>query len=307
MRRFAFTSALALSCCLFSITALASSFQNGDIFVSTGSSVLRYNQSGTLLQTIAGSGFGLAFDPSGNVYVAGGSSVQKFDTSGNSLGTFVSSFPGTLGSATDIDFDSAGNAYVVGIQDGSHDFISKYSSTGTLLGSVSIIQGQENWVYVDAAGNTILVTPGTASVIEKFDAATLGSTGSVLNSGGNPNGDVEGLAGGGLIVISSNPINQYNSSGTLTGTYNTVIPTSGTWIGLDSFSSTNFWAVTDFGEVYDFNLGTSTPVSGFNTASTARAIAVYTGSSGVPEPSTVALLGAGLGLLAWMARRRKAY
>jgi hypothetical protein len=279
---------------------VASPFQYGDIFVSTSAGILRFNQSGALLQTMAAGRGGLGFDPSGNLYVASGATVQKFDNSGNALGTFVSGFPGTLGTATDIDFDAAGNAYVTGIQDTNNDFIRKYTNAGVMIGTQSFVEGQENFVYIDAAADgTLLVTPGTTDIVDKFNASTLASLGSVSNIGGGQNGGIEGLSGGGFLVISNDPINQFNSSGSLIGTYNSVL--HGSFIGVDSFTATNFWAVSDFGEVRDFNLGTSTPVAAFSTGVDGRDIAVFT----IPEPSTIAGFASGLAALAMRVRRRK--
>jgi hypothetical protein len=283
------------------VPALASPFQYGDLFATTSSGILRYNQAGTLLQTIAGGGIGLAFDPQGNLYTASGASIQKYDNSGNPLGTFVSGFPGTLGSATGIDFDAAGNAYVAGIQDLNFDFINSYTGAGAPIHTVSFLQGQENWVYIDAAGSdSLLVTPGTTSVIDKFIASTLAPNGSIFNAAGGPNGGIEGLAGGGFLVITGNTIEQFNAAGTVVFNYNTVVPTHGTWIGVDSITPSSFWAVTDFGEFYNFNLGTATPVSGFNAAVSAKDLTVYT----LPEPSTVLLVFGGVAAVVIRKRAR---
>lgn len=283
--------------------ALAAPFQYGDIFVSAANgNVYRYNQSGTLLQTMnaGGTAYGLAFDSAGNLYVATGSAIQKFDNAGAPLGAFTTNFPGALHSANDIDFDDAGNAFVVGIQDLNFDFVRKYSSTGTVLATQAIAQGQENWVYADyAGGNTLLVTPGTTTIVVPVNTTTLALGGTLFIANGGPNGDLEGLPGGGFLMITGNPIDQLNSSRGLMTTYNTTI--SGTWIGVDSLTPSTFWAVSDFGEVRAFNLGTSAPFTGFATGVNGRGIALYT----IPEPSALALGGIGLTFLFATLRRRK--
>lgn len=279
--------------------AFASPFGYGDILVSSNTSIYRYSQSGTLLQTFGTGGFGMAFDSSGNLYVANGSVVSRYDSSGNSLGTFVSGLPG----AYDIDFDELGNAYVVGIIDQNFDFVRKYSSSGTLLLSTTLQEGQENWVFTGYAGNSrLLVTAGTAKTIYPVNTLTLAAGPTLPNAGGNPNGDIEGLPGGGFLVTGGDPLLQYDSADNLVRTYNTPAPTHGTWIGLDKQTATTFWAMTDFGEVSEFNVGTSLPVTSFTTLGS-HSIAVYT----IPEPSTITLAvsGACLLLIARIRRGRR--
>lgn len=299
------TSMLGLAACLLCAggAAFASPFQVGDIFISgADGNVRRYNQSGTLLQTIpaGATAYGLAFDSSGNLYVATGTSIVKFDSSGTPLGTFASGFPG-LGTATDIDFDNSGLAYVVGIQDLNNDFISKYSSSGAFLATNSIIEGQENWVYVDFTGSRLLMTPGTTSLVDPIDPATLVPGASYIIPGGGPNGDVEGVGATGFLVISANGVEQFNGAGTLIFTYNPSL--SGTFIGVDSGAGSQFWAVSDFGEVREFNLGVAAPIASFNTGNGSRAIAVFEGAA-VPEPYTLGGLAAVLGVLAFFRARR---
>lgn len=281
----------------------ASPFQIGDIFVSgTGGNVYRFNASGTLLQTLPGSnGFGLAFDPSGNLYVAGGPSVVRYDSSGNPLGTFVSGFPGMFGNSNDIGFNSAGEAYVAGIQDTNFDFLSKYSASGALLTSTSVLQGQENFVYVDASGSQVLMTPGTTSLVDPFNPSTLAPGPSLFIPNGGPNGDIQSLPGGGFLVVSNMGIEQFDASNTLVFNYNPIL--SGTFIGISAVSGSTFWAVSDFGEVREFSLGSGTPIASFNAPADARGIAVFEGA--VPEPSSLTLFAGGLGLVFLAARRRR--
>jgi hypothetical protein len=287
---------LAAACAAAS-AAFATPFSYGDILVSSSTAIYRYNQSGTLLQTFGTGGFGMAFDSSGNLYVANGSAVSKYDSSGNSLGTFVSGLPP---GAYDIDFDEVGNAYVVGVVDQNFDFVRKYSSSGTLLLSTTLQEGQENWVFTGYAGsNRLLVTAGTAVTIYPVNTLNLTAGPTLPHAGGLPNGDVEGLPGGGFLVTGGDPILQYDSADNLVRSYNTPAPTHGTWIGLDKQTATTFWAVTDFGEVSEFNVGTSLPVTSFNTLGS-HSIAVYT----IPEPSTIALAVSG-GCLLLIARLRK--
>jgi len=290
---------LAAACAAAS-AAFATPFSYGDILVSSNTAIYRYNQSGTLLQTFGTGGFGMAFDSSGNLYVANGSAVSKYDSSGNPLGTFAS---GISGSAYDIDFDELGNAYVVGVIDQNFDFVRKYSSSGTLLLSTTLQEGQENWVFTGYAGNNrLLVTAGTAKTIYPVNTLTLAAGPTLPNAGGNPNGDVEGLPGGGFLVTGGDPLLQYDSADNLVRSYNTPAPTHGTWIGLDKQTGTIFWAMTDFGEVSEFNVGTSLPVTSFTTLGS-HSIAVYT----IPEPSTIALAASGVSLLliARLRKRRK--
>src|SRR5579864_6337464 len=75
---------------LISITAFASDFQKGDVFVAVGNSTVEeFTPTGTLVQTLndgSGSGFttGMAFDSSGNLYVTNFSTgtVSEFNVHG---------------------------------------------------------------------------------------------------------------------------------------------------------------------------------------------------------------------------------
>jgi hypothetical protein len=271
-------------------SACASSFGYGDIFLSSNSAIYRYNQGGTLLQTINGAYLGIAFDPAGNLYGINGATIQKFDNSGNPLGTFVSGLPGF--GPTDLDFDSAGNAYVAGIQDLNFDYIRKYSSTGLLLASSTIPQAQDSLAYIDATNDgRLLVGTGVSSSTGIFSASTLGFLGSFNNALASGNGGIAALPDGGALSASASFIDQYDAAGNVSFYYNPL--THGIWTDVASISASNFWAVTDQGEVKSFNLGDANPVFSFDAAVNARHIALYT----APEPSTAVIVAGGLGLI----------
>jgi hypothetical protein len=288
---------------VFSLLALCgiaypSPFGYGDVFLSSNSAIFRYNQSGTLLQTINGAGLGIAFDPEGNLYGINGTTIQKFDSSGNPLGAFISGLPGF--GPTDIDFDSDGNAYVAGIQDLNFDYIRKYSSAGSLLLSKTIPQTQDSLAYIDATSDgRLLVGAGASSSTGIYDAATLNLLGSFNNSLATGNGGIAALTNGGALSADSANIYQFDPAGNISFFYNP--PIHGIWTDVTTFTASNFWAVTDQGEVKSFDLGDASPVSSFQGAPNTRHIAIYN----LPEPASALFLAGGLGLVLLLRLKRK--
>jgi WD40 repeat protein len=291
--------ALRLALLLVALCGIAysSPFAYGDVFLSSNSAIFRYNQSGTLLQTINGAGLGIAFDPEGNLYGINGTTIQKFDSSGNPLGAFISGLPGF--GPTDIDFDSDGNAYIAGIQDLNFDYIRKYSSTGSLLLSKTIPQTQDSLAYLDATNDgRLLVGAGASSSTGIYDAPTLNLLGSLTNPLATGNGGIAALSNGGALNADNADIYQFNSAGSVSFFYNP--PISGIWTDVTTFTPTNFWAVTDQGEVRSFDLGDASPVSSFQGAPNTRHIALFN----TPEPATALFVAGGLGLVLLLRRKR---
>ena len=242
---------------------------------------------------------GLVFDSSSNLYAAnnGGTyvnTISKF----NSSGAYLSNIIGNLTSPAGLAFDISGNLYAANF---TANTISKFNSSGAYVSNISGNLNGPQGLACDISGN-LYVANNNNNTISKFN-----SSGAYVSSiSGNLNGPL-GLAfdiSGNLYAANANnsTISKFNSSDgyliSISGNLN--VPYS---LAFDSS-----------GNLYAANFGDST-ISKFNSSGTFLT-SWSTGSAkpqflafkpvSVPEPSTYAMAAIATGVMAAVARRRKA-
>ncbi len=201
----------------------------GDLYVSSGSSVLQYDKdTGSLVGTFASGGGlgeaeGLEFGPTGNLFVASKSSdaVIEYDgTSGTLIGTFASG--GGLNDPWGLGFGSNGNLFVASMWT---DSVIEYDgASGAPLGTFASGGGlgYPTGLTFGPNDNLFVSSYSSASVIE-YDGLDGALIGTFASGGGlsDPRGLVFGL-GGNLFVVSNdtNSVIEFDgASGALVGTF----------------------------------------------------------------------------------------
>ena len=213
-------------------------------------------------------------------------------------GTFIDNFGqgGAAGSA----FDGAGNFWTVAPAFGNNT-IQKYDSAGTAIGSsfTASVSGQwiEDMTYGSGhiwastyEGHVFELDPTSGNTISSFDSIA----------------SFAGVAFDGTYLYTTNgfsgddSIEQRTTSGSFLGSISTGF-SGGAGIGYSS-TDNSFWVGYLGGEVRHFD--TTGTLLGSFIAGTAPhdGLEVY---APIPEPETYTMLLAGLGLLGFMARRRK--
>ena len=172
-------------CCYIRVAADNSGgATSGDLYVSTGSSVVRVDGSGAAADFTSSESYvsgneltgpfssagAVAVDPNGDLYVASSTAVYIFEPSGSKIGE-ITEFEGTsLGSITAVAIDSSNENILVA----EHGAIEEFSSSGESLekiteangGAFSSIQG----LAVDSNG-TLYAADSGAGVVDVFGAA----------------------------------------------------------------------------------------------------------------------------------------
>jgi hypothetical protein len=218
------------------------------------------------------------------------------------VATGASAVIGNMGSQmTDIAFDGAGNLWAITF---SQLFsVDKNSAAATLVGSLGVgtanalTFGSDGTLYM--AGGTGFYTVNTAT-----GAATL-----VGNTGAQSSGDLAFRNGTLYLTAGSSGFDSLYSINTATG--------AGTLIGTNLGVTDMFGLATPDNNVVYGTAGKS--IFGINTATGTATFmvswggelqlaygAAFVSEAVVPEPSTYALMLAGLGLLGFAARRRRA-
>jgi hypothetical protein len=109
---------------------------------------------------------------------------------------------------------------------------------------------------------------------------------------------IAALTNGGALNADGANIYQFDAPGNVSFFYNP--PIHGIWTDVTMFTASNFWAVTDQGEVKSFDLGNASPVSAFQGAANTRHIAIFN----TPEPATAWFVVGGLGLVLLLRLKR---
>ena len=292
-------------------------YTKGDIFASVGNGLVKeFTPAGTLVQvlnTTTGSSevTGSAFDSSGNFYVTGfqTSTLSKFDNSGTLLTANLIAGHNPVNNES-LVFDNSGNFYVGGA---GGNIIREFTSSGTLLNTFTVTVGPRgtDWIDLAADQHTIFYTSEGGS-IRRFDTATNTQLPDFTNSLGGESFALRLLPDGGALVAHTSNVLRLNSSGAVVQTY--TIP-AGTFLfalNLDP-DGTTFWTgnLSGTGTVFHVRISDGAILGQFNTVQPGgfdlAGLTVFGeitqgcpdcggggGTPGVPAPSTLILLGAGL-------------
>jgi DNA-binding beta-propeller fold protein YncE len=286
----------------------------------TNNTIVTYDTTGNVGTTIAASKAtfastnlsgprGLAFDTSGNLYAAnyGGGTISKFNSSGAFLSQINSNLDGPFGLA----FDSSGNLYAANNVD---DTISKFNSSGVYQSNITSNLNRPFGLAFDSSGNLYAVNTGlgeppgaAANTISKFNSSG-GYVSNITTNLSNPYGLAFDSTGNLYAAnYGNNTISKFNSSGA--------------YVSVGSIGSTNLsgpagLAFDTSGNLYAANYSNNT-ISKFDSSGTfltswstgtAPAAPMFLAfkTVTVPEPSTYALATIATGVMAYLARRRKA-
>jgi sugar lactone lactonase YvrE len=296
-----------IACSSLMLLALAAPMPAVDIlYVSmSDNTIVSYDTTSGVGSTIAASvntfastnlnvPYGLAFDSSGNLYAANynDSTISKFNASGG----YVSNINSDLVAPYGLAFDSSGNLYASNFD----NTISKFNASGTFLSQINSNLNSPTGLAFDSTGNLYAANYNN-STISKFNAA--GTFLSQINSNLNGPQALAFDSTGNLYAanLSNSTISKFNSSGTFLSQINSNL---GRPQGLAVDSTGNLYAA-------NFNTNTiskfdssGTFLTSWSTGSTPNFLAFKPVT--VPEPSTYALATIATGVMAYLARRRKA-
>jgi len=244
---------------------------------------------------------GLAFDTSGNLYAGNWTNpgtISKF----NSSGVYQSNITSNLTNVAGLAFDSSGNLYAVNRVGNT---ISKFNSSGNYLSNITTNLNVPMGLAIDSSGNLYAANAGN-STISKFNSSGVYQS----NITSNLNSPI-GLAfdsSGNLYAAnsSSNTISKFDSSGAYVSvgsipTTNLSVP-----IGLAFDSSGNLYAANSTSKTISKFDSSGTFLTSWSTGATAIPKFLAFKPVTVPEPSTYALAAIATGVMAYLARRRKA-
>ncbi len=303
-----------LSCIVCSslmILAFAMPLPAADIlYVTLGNNtIVSYDTTGNVGSTIAASVAtfissnlsnpqGLAFDSTGNLWVGnvGNSLISKFNASGGNVISYnINGF-----TAKGLAFDSTDNLYVAFLSNN----IGKFGFSGETMISQSYISSNLNGpvgLAFDSTGNLYAANAGD-STISKFNA----SGGYISNITSNLSAP-QGLAfdsTGNLYAANArdNTISKFSSSG---GYISNITSNLSAPYGLAFDSSGNLYAANNDNRTISKYDSSGNFLTSWSTGSYVPAFLAFKPVT-VPEPSTYALAAIATGVMAYLARRRKA-
>jgi hypothetical protein len=266
------------------VSNTAQPYMPGDVLVSletgpvqwrTAAGVLR----GTLTQTVAGTGEGMAFDFDGNLYVtrwcdnatcSNGNTVEKYNNFGQPLGSVGPSFncqPHT------ILFAAPGTAYIGQASCAKTIIKSPLDSTITAEYPAAEDAFGIFWMDLGADGCTMFYTSFGPNV-KRYDVCgnTQLADFNVEPLPGGMGQDLRVLPDGSVLVSSGQVIVRLDATGVVTQTYE--VPDEGAlWAGLDLVGDGTFWVANYFSSnVYRFNLADGARLASFNTGTPANTV-----------------------------------
>ena len=302
---------LATLILLGSSSGQAAVFTSGDIFAAVNlGRVQHYNAAGTLIETLnttqGGFTTGMAFDSSGSLHVTNFSvnSISVFDNTGAlQAGTCCA------GSALpeSITFNNAGNRIVTYVSGG----VRVWDTAGVQVGATIQPGTRFDWGDLKADQATLLFTQEGGRV-GTVDVST-GLLGPDFSAAVGNAFALRILSDGRVLVADNANVKLLDSLGALIGTYD--VSGEDTWFSLNlNPDGTSFWSGNyGTGRLYEFSIGaggtnldTQTQTIDTGTGSgnlfgvavsgekTEGCATCGGGSTGVPEPATLILLGAGL-------------
>ena len=230
--------------------------------------------------------------------------IVSYDTSSGVAATIAASmntFASTnLRSPQGLAFDSSGNLYAANY---GNNTLSQFNASGAYVSNITTNLIGPAGLAFDSSGNLYAANyDPTNSTISKFNA----SGGYVSNISSNLSGTFalaldtsDNLYAANVI---NNTISKFNSAGTFLSQINSNLNTP---VGLAFDSSGNLYAANDANRTISKFSSSGTFLTSWSTGT---AIPTYIAFKPVtvPEPSTYALATIATGVMAYLARRRKA-
>jgi len=299
-----------IACSSLMLLALAAPLPAVDmLYVSTGDdTIVSYNTTGNIGSTIAATKsvftssnlngpFGLAFDSTGNLYAGNffGNTISKFNASGGYVSNISSNLIGPQGLA----FDTTGNLYAVN----NNDTISKFDASGGYVSNITSNLVSPYGLAFDSSGNIYAANAGN-STISKFDASG-GYISNITSNLVSPYGlafDSTGNLYAGNYF--GNTISKFNASGGFLSSIGSNSNLNGPR-GLAFDSTGNLYAANDFNNTISKFDSSGNFLTSWSTGLANPRFITFKPVT-VPEPSTYALATIATGVMAYLARRRKA-
>jgi sugar lactone lactonase YvrE len=308
-----------IGCGLLVMLAFAAPLPAVDMLYVTqyNHSIVSYDTSGNIGATIAASVAtfnntnlvypqGLAFDSTSNLYAAdyGGGYIIKFNSSGEYVSYISSNLSGLMSGLSDLAFDTSGNLYATNPCCGHSNTISKFNSSGEYVSNISSNLTSPTGLAFDTSGNLYAANANNGfygNTISKFN-----SSGEYVSNITTNLSNPQGLAfdsTGNLYAANyfNNTISKFNSSG---GYLSNISSNLSGPIGLAFDTSGNLYAANFNNSTISKFDSSGTFLTSWGTGAAPGYLAFKPVS--VPEPSTYALSTIATGVMAYLARRRKA-
>jgi hypothetical protein len=307
---------LAAGGLLFSGTAQAVPFADGDVFASVIGGIQHYSASGALLETLTGNtgsnNTGGAIDAAGNLYATHfrGGEVNKF--AGRDDPHTQSTFGGNFGAgAESIVRDLNGNFYISNSASGA---ITKVDAAGNTLATFST-GSRADFIELNLANMKLFFTRDISKGVGVLDIATNSLDSAFSTTVGNF--ALRLLGNGDLLVANEQDIKLLDRSGNVIKTYDDGGNENWFALNLDP-DGTSFWSGDSGTGVLDkFDISSGDVLETIDTGVGRDSLFGVTvfgeitqgtggggGGIGVAEPATLLLIG--VGLFGLSLRRRQA-